>query len=73
MRILIKPVLDPDNAIDITERVIGVIADELGQRYGGPETLNRLGAERDLERALDVAFANHWNQSPEAVTETHFG
>ncbi len=57
MRIVIRPVVDPQREVDLTSRLISAIADELARLYGGNEQLNWLEAEQHLKRIVDEARA----------------
>lgn len=48
MRIVIRPVLEPQRELDVTRRLISAIAEELWRLYGGNEQLNWLEAEQHL-------------------------
>lgn len=52
MRITIRPRAEPQREIDITTRLIAVIAEELHHLYGGNDLLNWLEAEQQLEAIL---------------------
>lgn len=52
MRIMIRPAIDQQREIDLTQRLIAAIAEELWQRYGGNEQLNWLEAEAHLKRLV---------------------
>ena len=52
MRIIIRPVVDRQNEIDVTSRLIAAIAEELWRLYGGNEQLNWLEAELHLQRIV---------------------
>lgn len=51
-RFIVHPPAGPRGGIDLTERVVGVIADELWKRHGGNDVLNWIEAERLLIQAL---------------------
>ncbi|MCA9294633.1 MAG: hypothetical protein KDA20_12550 [Phycisphaerales bacterium] len=53
MRITIRPLSQPTQELEITDRLIAAIADELSARFGGNEQLNWLEAERHLNDLLD--------------------
>jgi hypothetical protein len=55
MKIIIHPVVDPRREIDLTNRLVAAIAEELWRLYGGNERLNWLEAERHLERIVGEA------------------
>lgn len=57
MRIIVRPIVDPQSEIDVTRRLVSVIAEELWRIYGGNEQLNWIEAERHLERMVDEARA----------------
>lgn len=52
MRIIICPVVDRQREIDLTQRLIAAIAEELWRLYGGNEQLNWLEAEMHLKRIV---------------------
>jgi hypothetical protein len=52
MRILVRPVIDPQREIDMTHRLIAAIAEELWRLYRGNEQLNWLEAELHLQRIV---------------------
>ncbi len=52
MRLTIRPLAEPRRELDLTHRLVAVIAEELWKRYGGNDTLNWLEAERHLQRLL---------------------
>lgn len=53
MKILLQPMRNPLEKLDVTDRVIDVIAAELGKCCGGNATLNRLEAAAHLSRFVD--------------------
>jgi len=55
MRIVVCPATDPQREIDVTNRLVSIIAEELWRQYGGNEQLNWLEAERHLERIVGTA------------------
>ncbi|MFN0011857.1 MAG: hypothetical protein ACKVS8_09465 [Phycisphaerales bacterium] len=57
MRIIIRPVVDRQREIDLTQRLTAVIAEELWRLYGGNEQLNWLEAELHLKRIVGEARA----------------
>lgn len=57
MRIVIRPVVDRQREIDLTQRLIAAIAEELWRLYGGNEQLNWLEAEMHLKRVVGEARA----------------
>ncbi|MGD9789195.1 MAG: hypothetical protein AB7Q00_07060 [Phycisphaerales bacterium] len=57
MRITIRPVADRQREIDLTHRLIAVIAEELWRLYGGNEHLNWLEAELHLQAIVGQARA----------------
>lgn len=64
MRIVIRPTADGDREIDITERLVAAIAEELWRHLGGNSQLNWLEAERHLARLTGNSHA------AEGVVET---
>ena len=57
MRIVISPVVDPQREIDLTQRLVAAIAEELWRHYGGNEELNWLEAEMHLQGIVGEAKA----------------
>lgn len=55
MKIVIRPVLDPRQELDLTHRLTAAIAEELWRTCGGNERLNWLEAERHLEQLIGGA------------------
>ena len=51
-RIVIRPLSEPRQRLDVTEIVQQAIASHLGRLYGGNDVLNNLEAERSLQDAL---------------------
>ncbi len=58
MRVLVRPLAEPQREVDVTDRLVSAIAEELWRRYGGNAALNWLEAERHLERILAHAQAS---------------
>ncbi len=54
MRLVIRPILDPDREIDLTHRLTAVIAEELWRQFGGNERLNWLEAELHLSAIVSA-------------------
>jgi hypothetical protein len=52
MKVIIRPVLEPSREIDLTRRLVEVIAEELWKLYGGNEGVNWLEAEQHLEHIV---------------------
>lgn len=57
MRIIVRPIVDPQREIDLTQRLIAAIAEELWRLYGGNEQLNWLEAELHLQHIVGAARA----------------
>jgi hypothetical protein len=55
MQVIIRPVANPEREIDLTERLVSAIAEELWRLYGGNEQLNWLEAERHLTQIVGHA------------------
>ena len=55
MKVVVRPVIDPQAEIDLTHRLVSAIAEELWKLYGGNEHLNWLEAERHLQRLIGGA------------------
>jgi hypothetical protein len=55
MRVTIRPVLDPAQEIDVTDRLVAAIAGELWRLYGGNDKLNWLEAELHLQTIVEQA------------------
>ncbi|CAG0957314.1 hypothetical protein PHYC_00537 [Phycisphaerales bacterium] len=53
MRLVIRPVQDPQREIDLTHRLTATIAEELWSLYGGNEQLNWVEAELHLQRLVE--------------------
>ncbi len=53
MRLVIRPVQDPQREIDLTHRLTAAIAEELWSLYGGNEQLNWVEAELHLQRLVE--------------------
>ncbi len=51
-RIVLRPIANPDQEIDMTDAFIDLIAAELGKRRGGNAVLDRLEAEAHLQNLL---------------------
>lgn len=58
MRIIVRPLSDPQREIDLTDRLIAAIAEELWRLYGGNDRLNWLEAERHLAAIVGQARAD---------------
>lgn len=52
MRLVIRPISEPTQMVDVTDRVVRVIADELQRSVGGNHVLNMLEAERAVQSLL---------------------
>lgn len=52
MRIIVRPVIDPQREIDLTHRLVSTIAEELWRHFGGNDEVNWLEAERLLKRMV---------------------
>lgn len=52
MRLVIRPISDPSNAVDVTDRVVRAIAEELQNVVGGNHVLNAIEAERAVQSLL---------------------
>lgn len=70
MRIAIRPVADPQREIDLTNRLVSAIAEELWRLYGGNEHLNWLEAERHLERIVSGARREAAEPAPVRTART---
>jgi hypothetical protein len=57
MKIIVRPILDPQREIDLTHRLVAAIAEELWRLFGGNETLNWIEAEWHLQRIVAQARA----------------
>lgn len=57
MRIVVRPVADPQREIDLTHSLVSAIAEELWRMHGGNQQLNWLEAERHLQRIVGEARA----------------
>ena len=54
-RFLVRPLVDPETTLDLTDAVIDAIARELGLAFGGNAVLNRLEAGAHLASLLGAA------------------
>jgi hypothetical protein len=52
MRLVIRPISEPTHVVDVTDRVVRVIAEELQRSVGGNHVLNMLEAERAVQALL---------------------
>lgn len=52
MRVVVRPIMDPRQEIDLTHRLVETIAEELWKRFGGNDKVNWLEAELHLNRIL---------------------
>lgn len=52
MRVVVHPMLEPERQIDLTERLIAAIAEELWRTHGGNDQLNWIEAEAHLRRIV---------------------
>ena len=52
MRLVIRPIAEPTQLVDVTDRVVRVIAEELQRSVGGNHVLNMLEAERAVQALL---------------------
>lgn len=52
MRIVVRPVADPSNEIDLTHVLVAAIAQELWRQHGGNDQLNWIEAELHLQRIV---------------------
>lgn len=57
MKIIVRPILDPQREIDLTHRLVAAIAEELWRLFGGNEKLNWIEAEWHLQRIVAQARA----------------
>jgi hypothetical protein len=57
MKIAIRPHVEPQRDLDVTDLLISTIARELGRLYGGDDWINRAEAELHLERMVYRAGA----------------
>jgi hypothetical protein len=55
MKIIVRPILDPQREIDLTQRLVAAIAEELWRLFGGNDTLNWIEAEWHLQRIVAQA------------------
>jgi hypothetical protein len=58
MKIIIRPIVNPQREVDLTRQLVSAIAEELWRLYGGNEQLNWLEAERHLEGIVAEARTN---------------
>ena len=59
MRLVIRPITEPTQMVDVTDRVVRVIADELQRSVGGNHVLNMLEAERAVQSLLSGGVGFH--------------
>lgn len=52
LRIVVRPYAGPRGGVDVTDTVVGAIAERLWNMFGGNDVLNWLEAERLLQDAL---------------------
>jgi hypothetical protein len=57
MRITVRPMLDPQREIDLTERLVAAIAGEISRTCGGNDQLNWIEAESHLRQLVSDAKA----------------
>lgn len=57
MRLVIRPISEPTQVVDVTDRVVRVIAEELQRSVGGNHVLNMLEAERAVQSLLSGSRA----------------
>jgi hypothetical protein len=57
MKIIIRPAMEPQHEIDVTQRLVAAIAEELWRVSGGNDRLNWLEAEAHLQRIVGDARA----------------
>jgi len=70
MRLVIRPVMDPQREIDLTHRLTAAIAEELWRLFGGNEQLNWVEAEMHLQRLVaEVRLEAHGQARDEARHE----
>lgn len=55
MKIIVRPILDPQREIDLTHRLVAAIAEELWRLFGGNDALNWIEAEWHLQRIIAQA------------------
>lgn len=54
MKVVIRPVLDPEREIDVTRALTRAIAEELWRQFGGNDRLNWLEAELHLSAIVSA-------------------
>jgi hypothetical protein len=52
VKIIVRPILDPQREIDLTHRLVAAIAEELWRLCGGNDKLNWIEAEWHLQRIV---------------------
>jgi hypothetical protein len=57
MRLVIRPISEPAQMVDVTDCVVRVIAEELQRAVGGNQILNMLEAERAVQSLLSSGTA----------------
>lgn len=55
MKIIVRPILDPEREIDLTHRLVAAIAEELWRLFGGNDALNWIEAEGHLQQIVAQA------------------
>lgn len=53
MRLVIRPMMDPRNEIDVTHQLVKAVAEELWRRYGGNDVLNWMEAQWHIEALFE--------------------
>lgn len=53
MQLVIRPMLDPRNEIDVTHELVKAVAEELWRRYGGNDVLNWMEAQWHIEALFE--------------------
>ncbi len=61
-RFLVRPLVDPETTLDLTDAVIDAVARELGNAFGGNAVLNRLEAAAHLASLLGAAASSRANR-----------
>ena len=66
MKVTIRPLLEPDRELDVTEVVIDAIAGRIAEEFGGNAALDRLEAERQLH-----SITLRYSEKPAATRGGH--
>lgn len=71
MRFIVRPLRDPESALDLTDAVIETIARQLSAACGGNAVLNRLEAAAHLESLLQRSASARESARALPTARTH--